>query len=187
MRTFRGSSPSPRCSRELELLPTLALLARSRTRTSSSLRASHSVLSEDGQLTLLSSSGSILTVEARHSAFIRLLNSRLPAPAPYDTPQSAAAVVSMATRMSLLLHGMTFLTYRSLAAFFVSCPEGSAPAIMGLPALVIGGDASAVPALGGSLTLAPADAMLADSFPAEVFCGFAAFVFVPPVFDLAPR
>lgn len=45
----------------------------------------------------LLAAGSILTVEARHNAFIRYLNGLQPAPTPFDTPASATAVVTLAT------------------------------------------------------------------------------------------
>jgi hypothetical protein len=45
----------------------------------------------------ITAAGSILTVEARHSAFISYLVGYSPFPQPEDTPQSAAAVVTMAT------------------------------------------------------------------------------------------
>ncbi|KAL8287020.1 hypothetical protein RQP46_004026 [Phenoliferia psychrophenolica] len=100
----------------------------------------------------LTAAASILTVEARHNAFIRYLNGYSPFPGPEDTPESAAAVVTMAT------------------PFFASCPTGSAPAIMGHPALNM---TTAAPTVGSMLMVTPANATLAASFTGTVMCGFA--------------
>lgn len=80
------------------------------------------------------------------------LNGYSPFPAPFDTPQSAAAVVTLAT------------------PFFTSCPNGSAPAIVGKPALNI---TTAAPAIGATLAVAPANATLAKGFNGTIYCGFA--------------
>lgn len=100
----------------------------------------------------LTAAGSILTVEARHNAFISFLNGYSPFPSPEDTPQSAASVVTLAT------------------SFFVSCPTGSAPAIEGHPALNLT-TASAV--VGGNITVTPTNTTALASFTGTVYCGFA--------------
>lgn len=63
--------------------------------------------------------GSILTVEARHNAFLRLVNGYSPAPSPYDTGLTPKAIVSLA------------------GSFFASCPDGSAPSIQPFPAATV--------------------------------------------------
>lgn len=54
----------------------------------------------------VTAAGSILTVEARHNAFVRFLNHYTPFPQPNDTPLSATNVVTIVTRASSfsLLH-----------------------------------------------------------------------------------
>ncbi|GAA5946194.1 hypothetical protein JCM3775_000920 [Rhodotorula graminis] len=99
----------------------------------------------------VTAAGSILTVEARHNAFVRFLNNYTPFPQPYDTPLSATNVVTIVT------------------PFFDSCPEGSAPTIKGKSAINV---TTTEFTLGGTLELVPADA---SAVPAgtTVYCGFA--------------
>ncbi|GAA5856770.1 hypothetical protein JCM9279_006110 [Rhodotorula babjevae] len=99
----------------------------------------------------VTAAGSILTVEARHNAFVRFLNNYTPFPAAYDTPQSATNVVTIVT------------------PFFTSCPEGSAPTIMGKSGLNV---STTEFTLGGDLQVTPANA---SAVPAgtTVYCGFA--------------
>ncbi|GAA6013014.1 hypothetical protein JCM11491_000937 [Sporobolomyces phaffii] len=101
----------------------------------------------------VTAAGSILTVEARHNSFIRLLNSYSPAPQPFDTPQSASNVVSIVT------------------PFFTSCPEGSAPAIKGHPGLTISSGLAAKQ--GEKITLAPTNSSEVDLSKYKVYCTFA--------------
>ncbi|GAA5932130.1 ferritin-like domain-containing protein [Sporobolomyces koalae] len=107
-------------------------------------------ISDPGYVT---AAGSILTVEARHNGFIRLLNSYTPFPAPFDTPQSAANVVSI------------------VSPFFKSCPEGSAPAIKGPPGLTVSSGLAAK--MGDTITLAPTNSSEVDLSKYKVYCGFA--------------
>lgn len=100
----------------------------------------------------VTAAGSILTVEARHNAFIRLLNNYLPNPEPFDTPQSASNVVSIVT------------------PFFKSCPEGSAPAIKGHPALTA--TSGLATTLGGSVTVS-VNSSDVDLSKYKVYCGWA--------------
>ncbi|ORY84726.1 ferritin-like domain-domain-containing protein [Leucosporidium creatinivorum] len=99
----------------------------------------------------VTAAGSILTVEARHAAFISYLNGYSPFPAPEDTPQSAASVVTLAS------------------PFFKSCPTGSAPAIAGKPALTV---TTTMPKVGSSLSIAPMNASAVSS-SGTLYCGFA--------------
>jgi len=69
----------------------------------------------------LTAAGSILTVEARHNAYVRFVNGESPFPAAFDTPLTPRSVVTLA------------------GPFFASCPNGSAPGLVGFPALNITG------------------------------------------------
>ncbi|GAA5841579.1 hypothetical protein JCM3766R1_006781 [Sporobolomyces carnicolor] len=106
-------------------------------------------ISDPGYVT---AAGSILTVEARHNAFVRLLNNYLPFAEPFDTPQSASNVVTIVT------------------PFFTSCPEGSAPAIKGHPALTATSGLAAT--LGGSVTVS-VNSTDVDLSKYKVYCGWA--------------
>jgi hypothetical protein len=74
----------------------------------------------------------ILTVEARHNAYVRLVNGESPFPTAFDTPVDPRAIVTLAT------------------PFFTGCPNGSAPAFQGFPALNVTGKLTA----GSSITVA---------------------------------
>ncbi|EGG07101.1 uncharacterized protein MELLADRAFT_55990 [Melampsora larici-populina 98AG31] len=69
----------------------------------------------------LTAAASILTVEARHNAYVRFVNGDSPFPAAFDTPVGPRGVVTLAT------------------PFFSSCPNGSAPGLQGFPAVNITG------------------------------------------------
>ncbi|GAA6056948.1 hypothetical protein JCM3770_007159 [Rhodotorula araucariae] len=99
----------------------------------------------------VTAAGSILTVEARHNAFVRFLNNYTPFPQPNDTPLSAQNVVSF------------------VAPFFESCPEGSAPTIKAKPAVNV---TSTNFTLGGTLEITPADLSQVPS-DKTLYCGFA--------------
>ncbi|GAA5879537.1 hypothetical protein JCM16303_003241 [Sporobolomyces ruberrimus] len=101
----------------------------------------------------VTAAGSILTVEARHNAFIRFLNGYLPFAQPFDTPQSAANVVSIVT------------------PFFKSCPEGSAPSIKGHPGLTVSSGLAAK--RGEPIQLAPTNSSSVDLSKYKVYCSFA--------------
>ncbi|GAA5905292.1 ferritin-like domain-containing protein [Sporobolomyces salmoneus] len=98
----------------------------------------------------VTAAGSILTVEARHNAFIRLLNNYDIA-TPFDTPLSASAVVGAAS------------------ALFKECPEGSAPSIQAPPALTLNTTSYE---LGSQITVAPANASAVNTNQ-QLYCGFA--------------
>ncbi|KAK4335952.1 Ferritin/ribonucleotide reductase-like protein [Rhodosporidium toruloides NP11] [Rhodotorula toruloides] len=100
----------------------------------------------------LTAAGSILTVEARHNAFIRYVNAYTPFPQPEDTPQSASNVVTIVT------------------PFFTSCPSGSAPAIQGHPALNV---TSKNFTMGAELKIAPTNASAVNTNNGQLYCGFA--------------
>ncbi|GAA5932133.1 ferritin-like domain-containing protein [Sporobolomyces koalae] len=98
----------------------------------------------------VTAAGSILTVEARHNAFVRLLNSYPPAQ-PFDTPLSASAVVGAAS------------------ALFKECPSGSAPTIQAPPALTLN---STSYEFGSQLKVAPTNASAVNT-EQTLYCGFA--------------
>lgn len=100
----------------------------------------------------LTAAGSILTVEARHNAFIRFVNAYTPFPQPEDTPQSASNVVTIVT------------------PFFTSCPSGSAPTIQGHPALNV---TSKNFTMGAELKIAPTNASAVNTNNGQLYCGFA--------------
>lgn len=60
-------------------------------------------------------------MEARHNAYVRSINGESPFPDAFDTPVGPRGIVTLAT------------------PFFGSCPNGSAPALAGFPALNITG------------------------------------------------
>ncbi|GAA5843066.1 hypothetical protein JCM3766R1_001677 [Sporobolomyces carnicolor] len=98
----------------------------------------------------VTAAGSILTVEARHNAFVRLLNNYDIA-TPFDTPLSASAVVGAA------------------GALFKQCPEGSAPTIQPPPALTLNTTSYEI---GSQITVAPANASAINT-DQQLYCGFA--------------
>lgn len=89
----------------------------------------------------LTAAGSILTVEARHNAYVRFVNGESPFPAAFDTPVDPRSVVTLAT------------------PFFTGCPNGSAPAFKGFPPLNLTG--KLIP--GSSLNVAAANTTGATS------------------------
>jgi hypothetical protein len=68
---------------------------------------------------VLAAAGSIVTVEARHQAFIRVASGAEPVPAAFDTALQPRAVFTLA------------------AQFIKSCPEGSNLAIQPFPAIAL--------------------------------------------------
>ncbi|EGG07102.1 uncharacterized protein MELLADRAFT_124085 [Melampsora larici-populina 98AG31] len=83
----------------------------------------------------LTAAGSILTVEARHNAYVRFVNGKSPFPAAFDTPVGPRDIITLAT------------------PFFSSCPAGSAPSLKGFPALKITGTLTP----GSTLTISASD------------------------------
>jgi len=96
---------------------------------------------------------SILTVEARHNAFIRLANGYSPFPSPYDTGLSPRAIVSLA------------------GSFFASCPNGSAPTIQPFPAATL---TSTNATLGSTLAIQVNSTVIAGQ--STIYCAFASGV-----------
>ncbi|PLW31659.1 hypothetical protein PCANC_07855 [Puccinia coronata f. sp. avenae] len=83
----------------------------------------------------LTAAATILTVEARHNAYVRLVNGESPFPTAFDTPVEPRAIVTLAT------------------PFFSGCPNGSAPAFKAFPALNVTGKLTA----GSSVNVASAN------------------------------
>ncbi|KAL2146581.1 hypothetical protein VTI28DRAFT_3472 [Corynascus sepedonium] len=80
-------------------------------------------LVSDGSI--LTTAGSILTIEARHQTFIRAASGSIPVPQAFDTPLSPKQVFSLA------------------APFIESCPEGSNLILTAFPTLAMAEGASA--------------------------------------------
>lgn len=146
-----GATPVQACNYSFPLTDVKSFLSLSRivegVGVSAYLGAAGAIHEDD----YVTAAGSILTVEARHNAFVRFLNHYTPFPQPNDTPLSATNVVTIVT------------------PFFESCPEGSAPTIMGKSALNV---STTEFTLGGTLEVTPANA---SAVPAgkTVYCGFA--------------
>ncbi|KAJ4354543.1 uncharacterized protein N0V89_006280 [Didymosphaeria variabile] len=98
---------------------------------------------------VLTAAATIVTVEARHQAFIRVASGAEPVPAAFDTPLGPRAVFTLA------------------AAFIMSCPEGSNLNIQAFPSIALQNPEQA--AVGSNLKLADA----ANPAGAQ-FCAFVA-------------
>jgi hypothetical protein len=102
----------------------------------------------DGKI--LSTAGSILTVEARHQSFIRSALGLAVSPSPLDTPLGPKAIFSLA------------------APFITSCPDGSNLILTAFPTLSMADPAPAAQSLiaGTNIKLA------SDAASTATFCGF---------------
>jgi hypothetical protein len=98
---------------------------------------------------ILTTAGTILTVEARHQSFVRAATKIVAVPQAFDTPLSPKQVFSLA------------------APFIASCPEGSNLILTAFPTLAMapGQDAAALQA-GATIQLQ------ADAAAQATFCGF---------------
>lgn len=105
---------------------------------------------------VLSAAGSIVTVEARHQAFIRVASGAEPVPAAFDTALGPKAVFTLA------------------AQFIKSCPEGSNLNIQPFPSISLQNAAQATP--GQNLKLADAAQPAGAQFCAFVAPGGNQFV-----------
>lgn len=97
---------------------------------------------------VLSAAGSIVTVEARHQAFIRVASGAEPVPAAFDTALGPRAVFTLA------------------AQFIKSCPQGSNLNIQAFPAIALQNAAQAT--VGQNLKLADPASPAGASFCAFV-------------------
>ncbi|KXX77229.1 Protein rds1 [Madurella mycetomatis] len=104
-------------------------------------------LVSDGSI--LTTAGSILTIEARHQTFVRAASRGIAVPQAFDTPLSPQQVFSLA------------------APFIASCPEGSNLILTAFPTLTMaaGQDAQAV-AAGATIQLQ------SDAAPGATHCAF---------------
>lgn len=86
---------------------------------------------------ILSTAGSILTIEARHQTAIRIFSKQVAVPQPFDAPVGPRAIFTLA------------------APFIKACPEGSNLVVQGFPTLAMapGQDVKAV-AIGAPIKLA---------------------------------
>ncbi|KAI1079333.1 rds1p-like stress response protein [Whalleya microplaca] len=101
---------------------------------------------------ILSTAGSILTIEARHQSFIRVASGVAASPSPFDTPLGPRAVFSLA------------------APFITSCPGGSNLALTAFPPLNMVEPAAAA----GVMALAQGTMLKleSDASTGATFCGF---------------
>ncbi len=95
-------------------------------------------LVSDGSI--LTTAGSILTVEARHQTFIRTASKGIAVPQAFDTPLSPKQVFSLA------------------APFITSCPEGSNLILTAFPTLAMAAGASATAVAAGATIQLQSDA-----------------------------
>ena len=95
-------------------------------------------LVSDGSI--LTTAGSILTVEARHQTFIRTASKAVAVPQAFDTPLSPKQVFSLA------------------APFIQSCPEGSNLILTAFPTLAMAAGASATAVAAGATIQLQSDA-----------------------------
>ncbi|GAA5868973.1 hypothetical protein JCM1840_000436 [Sporobolomyces johnsonii] len=149
--TAAGATPPQACNYTFPYTDVHSFLALSQIIEGVGVSAYLGAAGDISNSTYLTAAGSILTVEARHNAFIRYINGYTPFPTPEDTPQSASNVVTIAT------------------PFFTSCPTGSAPSIVGHPALNL---TSTNNTIGGMLKIAPANSSVTES-QSMIYCGFA--------------
>jgi len=98
---------------------------------------------------VLTAAATIVTVEARHQAFIRVASGAEPVPAAFDTPLGPRAVFTLA------------------AQFISSCPDGSNLNIQAFPSIALQNPEQA--AIGSNLKLADA-----NSPAGAQFCAFVA-------------
>jgi hypothetical protein len=99
----------------------------------------------------LTAAGSILTIEARHNAYLRNVNTFSPFPSTEDTPQSPQSVVTLA------------------APFFLSCPPGGLPPITPHPFATVGDNNITI---GGKITITSSNSS-AITGQNTLFCAFA--------------
>lgn len=95
-------------------------------------------LISDGSI--LTTAGSILTIEARHQTFIRTASKVVAVPQAFDTPLSAKQVFSLA------------------APFIASCPEGSNLILTAFPTLAMAEGQNAAAVTAGSTVQLQSDA-----------------------------
>ncbi|GAA5911477.1 hypothetical protein JCM5296_004083 [Sporobolomyces johnsonii] len=150
--TAAGATPPQACNYTFPYTDVHSFLALSQIIEGVGVSAYLGAAGDISDDTYLTAAGSILTVEARHNAFIRFINGFVPFASPEDTPQSASNVVTIVT------------------PFFKSCPSGSAPTIKGYPALNL---TSTNATIGSTLKIAPSNSSVTDSQSGTIYCGFA--------------
>ncbi|KAH9988965.1 rds1p-like stress response protein [Xylariaceae sp. FL0662B] len=101
---------------------------------------------------ILSTAGSILTIEARHQSFIRIASGVAASPSPFDTPLGPRAVFSLA------------------APFIQSCPGGSNLALTAFPPLNMVDPAPAAGVM--ALAVGTMLKLESDASAGATFCGF---------------
>ncbi|KAH7303644.1 ferritin-like domain-containing protein [Stachybotrys elegans] len=107
--------------------------------------------------TYLTAAGSILTVESRHSAYIRAGLDEAPFAQPFDAPLSYNEVYSLASQ------------------FITSCPESNVPLpVKAFPALQLHSDGGKPATSGATVTLLTPDYQLAGAQGQKIYAAFIA-------------
>ena len=132
--TAAGATPVAECTYDFGVTDVKSFIATASILEGVGVSAYLGAAADIMSKTYLTAAGSILTVEARHNAYIRAGLKELPYPQPFDAP-------------------LTFDDVYSLAApFIVSCPSSNpALPVKAFPTLTISGDAKIV--AGSTITL----------------------------------
>jgi hypothetical protein len=146
--TAAGAAPVAECTYNFNYSTPANMLATARVLEAVGISAYLGAAPLIKQATVLEAAGEIVTVEARHQTFIRILESADPVPNAFDTPLGPRAVFTLA------------------AQFITGCPQGSSLNIQAFPAIALNGVQGNI-AAGQQLLLADP-----NSTPGAMFCAF---------------
>ncbi|GAA6064198.1 hypothetical protein JCM10212_004201 [Sporobolomyces blumeae] len=149
--TAAGATPVSACNYTFPYTDVASFLALSQVIEGVGVSAYLGAAGDISNANYTTAAASILTVEARHNSFVRLLNQYTPSPQAFDTPLSASNVVGIVT------------------PFFTSCPEGSGPTIQAPPSISV---TPANATLGGTIAVKFANESAIDTSQ-TLYCGFA--------------